>query len=95
MRIDGSEGAAGAVVDGNASNLDLADNPFYRRFEDSIELSPDIAKLPAARGSGAVRDLLEAAQLSPELAAQLAALADAGYIDRDAYRARIVDLIRG
>ncbi|MDR2260070.1 MAG: hypothetical protein LBE06_03880, partial [Azoarcus sp.] len=24
-RIDGSEGAAGAVVDGNASNLDLAD----------------------------------------------------------------------
>jgi hypothetical protein len=68
IRADGSEGAAGTMTEGTAANLNLADNPFYRQFEDSIELSPEVAGLPDMRGSGAVRDLREAAQLSPELA---------------------------
>ena len=84
-RADGSEGTAG--------NLNLADNPFYREFEDSIELSPEVASLPDMRGSGAVRDLREAAQLSPELSAQLSELVEAGHIDRAEYREQIVSLI--
>jgi hypothetical protein len=84
------------VVEGGASALDLASNPFYRQFTDAIELSPEIGALPAMRGSGAVRDLREAAQLSPELAGQLAeltALSETGNLGRGEYQARIASLI--
>ncbi|GHT91673.1 hypothetical protein FACS1894116_00600 [Betaproteobacteria bacterium] len=92
-RTDGSEGAAGNVIEGNAANLDLAHNPFYREFTDRIELSPEIARLPDMQGSGAVRDLREAAQGSSSLASQLQSLADAGLISREDYKDRIENLV--
>jgi Ca2+-binding RTX toxin-like protein len=78
---------------GTAANLNLAANSFYRQFEDSVELDADVAKLPKMKGSGAVRDLREAAQLSPELAEQLSELAKASNIGRDVYREKIIGLI--
>jgi hypothetical protein len=79
VKTDGSEEAAGNVIgEGNAGNLDLASNPFYREFEDKILLSEAVAQLPDMQGSGAVRDLREAAQLSPELQSRLQALVDVG-----------------
>jgi hypothetical protein len=60
VRGDGSEGS----VNGNqslAANLDLASNPFYREHTDSIALSDSVKALPGMQGSGAVRDLQEAA----------------------------------
>ena len=62
------------TVNGNqslAANLDLASNPFYREFTDKVELRPEISILPDMRGSGAVRDLLEAANGSASLASLL------------------------
>ncbi|MDR2925971.1 MAG: hypothetical protein LBU76_08530, partial [Azoarcus sp.] len=84
-RADGSTGTA--------SDLNLADNPFYREFTNSIQISEEIAKLPDMQGSGAVRDLREAAQLSPELAEKLSALAEAGYLDRGEFREKIIEII--
>jgi len=51
-----------------AANLDLSSNPFYRKYTDTIEISEEIAALPDMQGSGAVRDLREAASQSTELA---------------------------
>jgi len=51
-----------------AANLDLSSNPFYREYTDTIEISEEIAALPDMQGSGAVRDLREAASQSAELA---------------------------
>jgi len=51
-----------------AANLDLSSNPFYREFTDTVEISEEIAALPDMQGSGAVRDLREAASQSAELA---------------------------
>jgi len=65
-RLDGSAGE----VNGNqslAANLDLASNPFYREYTDHIELSEEVAALPNMQGSGAVRDLQEAAMLDAGL----------------------------
>ena len=84
-RADGSQG--------NAGDLNLASNAFYRKFTDEIPLTDAIAALPGMRGAGAVRDLREAAQLSPELAAQLTALAEAGNIERAEYREKIIALV--
>ncbi|GHU32407.1 hypothetical protein FACS189497_13970 [Betaproteobacteria bacterium] len=81
------------MLEGNASNLDLAHNPFYRELENKIELSEAVAKLPDMRGSGAVRDLREAAQGSSGLASQLQSLADAGLISREDYKARITRIV--
>ena len=66
VRGDGSEGA----INGNqslAANLDLATNPFYREYTDRIELSDSVRALPDMKGSGAVRDLREAAMLDAGL----------------------------
>ena len=63
---DGSEGALGAVS-GGLADINLADNPFYREFTDTIELTEEAAALPTMQGSGATRDLQEAATLSPDL----------------------------
>jgi len=57
---DGSSGTGG--------NLDLASNPFYRTFAEKLPISEVAARLPEMQGSGAVRDLREAASQSPKLA---------------------------
>lgn len=61
-RVDGSNGLAGDLL--------LAMNHFFRDFSGSlepIEISQEAASLPNIRGSGAVRDLTEAASLSEDL----------------------------
>ncbi|MBI5907703.1 MAG: hypothetical protein HY853_03855 [Burkholderiales bacterium] len=72
IKSDGSEGTLGNVT-GAMADIDLADNPFYRSFGDTIPSTPDTATLPDMQGSGALRDLREASSLSPELASALAA----------------------
>ena len=70
VRGDGSEGA----VNGNqslAANLDLASNPFYREYTDKPVLTDEVAALPDMRGSGAVRDLRDAAMQNGALRAVL------------------------
>jgi len=84
-RADGSTGTTG--------DLNFASNPFYREFTDKIQISDEIAELPNMQGSGAVRDLCEAAQLSPDLAAKLSALVEAGNIDRSECQAKIIEII--
>ncbi|SDY86879.1 calcium-binding protein, partial [Nitrosomonas sp. Nm33] len=62
--------AAHLTVDGEGQtgNLDLANNPFYREFVNSIPLTEEAFSLPDVQGSGLVRDLREAVSLSPALA---------------------------
>ncbi|MDY0012327.1 MAG: hypothetical protein RBS40_05470 [Rhodocyclaceae bacterium] len=51
-RANGTTGTAGDVsLDGNAANLDLASNPFYREFTDSLPITGQAAGL-AARSIG-------------------------------------------
>ncbi len=58
-------------VDLTASNLDLADNPFYREFSDVIPHSDAARLLPEMGGSGLLRDLREAMSLGTSQAARL------------------------
>jgi Ca2+-binding RTX toxin-like protein len=51
----------------NYTDAWFAENPFYREFTEAIELSEAVAALPNIKGSGAVRDLQEAAMLSEPL----------------------------
>jgi len=62
--------AAHLTVDGTGEtgNLDLANNPFYREFVDTIPPTEQALNLPDNKGSGWVLDLREAASLSPILA---------------------------
>jgi hypothetical protein len=66
VRGDGTEGEIN-VNQSLAANLDLAANPFYREYTDSIELDSAAQALPDMQGSGAVRDLREAAMLDAGL----------------------------
>ena len=45
----------------------LAEDRFHRQFTDTIAITTDIAQLPDMQGAGQVRDLREAASLSPAL----------------------------
>ncbi len=76
VRGDGTSGA----INGNqslAANLDLASNPFYREYTDKQEPTTETAALPDMRGSGAVRDLREAAAQNVDLRAALASYSQA------------------
>ncbi len=65
--------AAHLMVDGTGQtgNLDLANNPFYREFTDTIPTTEQALNLPDTKGSGFVRDLCEAVSLSPTVASVL------------------------
>ncbi|MEE1896668.1 hypothetical protein V0R51_27520, partial [Pseudomonas otitidis] len=76
VRGDGSEGTVNANQS-LAANLDLASNPFYREFTDSIALDDAAKALPDMKGSGAVRDLREASMLNAELKTLLATYSQA------------------
>ncbi|OCA58221.1 hemolysin [Xylella fastidiosa subsp. pauca 11399] len=68
-RTDGRNGTVG--------NLQLGVDPFYRDYRgahDTVTISDAARALPAISGSGAVRDLQEAASLSPALLAAVQAL---------------------
>ncbi|MEQ9728076.1 hypothetical protein ABRP29_20800, partial [Pseudomonas sp. WHRI 8822A] len=74
VRTDGSEG----VVNGNQSvvaNLDLASNPFYREYPNTNPAAS--SSLPGLKGSGAVRDLRDAAASSSGLNSALSVYAQA------------------
>jgi hypothetical protein len=58
-------------VDLQASNLELANNPFYRQFSDIIPLTAAAKALPEMGGSGWLRDLREAMSLGTAGAQQL------------------------
>jgi RTX calcium-binding nonapeptide repeat (4 copies) len=60
-------------VDLQASNLDLANNPFYREFTDRISLTDAAKALPEMGGSGVLRDLRQAMSLGTPAAATLTA----------------------
>ena len=70
IKSDGSEGAVGQIT-GGIADIDLADNPFYRTFPDTIPLTEQAQALPGMQGSGMVRDLQEAVSLNPTLGTAL------------------------
>jgi len=70
-RTDGTTG--GTVAASGLADVNLADDTFHREFTDRLDTGT-VADLPDMQGSGAVRDLREAASQSPELAATLAQL---------------------
>ncbi|MBU3696300.1 calcium-binding protein [Dechloromonas sp.] len=74
-KTNGQTGAVGEVTTSSVGNLDLASNPFYREYTDHIPLTADAAKLPGLQGSGAVRDLQEAASLNAALITDVSGLA--------------------
>jgi hypothetical protein len=85
--------AAHLTVDGTGQtgNLNLANNPFYREFVDSIPFTEEALNLPDTKGSGLVRDLREAVSLSPVLASALSSyVSQTGYIDQ---KAQLDDLL--
>jgi Ca2+-binding RTX toxin-like protein len=63
---------------GVSGDVYFEDNPFYREFADSIEIPAELASVANMRGSGAVRDLREAAATSGDLQDALAAYSAAG-----------------
>ncbi len=71
-RTDGSSGTTGEVT-GNLGDINLAQDTFHRQFTTHPDTSA-VASLPDMRGSGAVRDLREAASQSPALATTLGQL---------------------
>jgi hypothetical protein len=77
-KTNGSTGTVGDFTTGSSGNLDLAQNPFYREFADNIPLTATTQHLPDMQGSGAVRDLRQAASLSGALASSLQAVVSAG-----------------
>ncbi|MBF7686568.1 hypothetical protein I2F17_12140, partial [Acinetobacter sp. B10A] len=79
-RTDGMTGEANANQS-LAANLDLEENLFYREFTDQIKVSDAVSKLPDMRGSGAVRDLQQAAMLNSQLEKVLAKYAQANTRD--------------
>ncbi len=76
VRSDGTEGGLGAVT-AQMGDIDLAENTFYSQFTDIIQLTEEAALLPEMNGSGQVRNLREAASLSPALAALLTQYSEA------------------
>ena len=61
------------TVSMQAGNLDLANNPFFRQFNDSVTLTAAARALPEMGGSGLLRDLREAMSLGTPYAAKLVA----------------------
>jgi hypothetical protein len=66
-------------------------NPFYRAFVKPIALTSEVEALPDMRGSGMVRDMREAASISPIFAQKLAEYATAN--TREAQLLRLDDLV--
>ena len=74
VRSDGSSGTLGAVE--QLADINLANNPFYSEFTDTIPLTEATQSLPDMQGAGMVRSLRQAASLqTPEGTALASALA--------------------
>lgn len=83
-RTDGATGQAGS--------FDLAQNGFAREFTTALPVSDTAQALPDFKGSGWVRDLREAATLSPELITLANQAKDAP--TRAGYKAAVAQLMR-
>ncbi|MDR3154880.1 MAG: hypothetical protein LBW85_11600 [Deltaproteobacteria bacterium] len=84
LKKDGSPGALADAV--------LFSDTRMRRFREAVPVPDDVKEgLPNARGSGMVRDLHEAAALSPEVRRHLEAFAGSGR--RSEQRAILADLL--
>jgi len=66
-KTNGQTGTVGDFTTGGTGNLDLAQNPFYSDFTDTITLTDAARAVPNMQGSGMVRDLQEAASLDGAL----------------------------
>jgi hypothetical protein len=75
LKTNGSLGATATVS--NLADINLAVDTFQRQFPDHISVTTQAAALPDMQGSGALRDLREAASQSTSLAAILAQYAAA------------------
>ena len=69
-KTDGSTGTAGVTA--GMADINLAVDTFHRTFADVIPTTVDTAALPDMQGSGAVRDLREAASIQSAEGATLA-----------------------
>ena len=80
-----SDGTAGELVEvtGDLADIDLASNPFYSDFTDTVPLTAEAQALAPIQGAGAVRDLREAASLSGDLSASVSA-----YLSQTTYTGR-------
>jgi hypothetical protein len=76
-RLDGSASFTLHGLARTYTDAWLAENPFTRRFSDAPTLDAAARNLPQMQGSGAVRDLREAAGQSPELSRLLTAFSQA------------------
>ncbi|MDX1692812.1 MAG: hypothetical protein R3208_03545, partial [Ketobacteraceae bacterium] len=76
---------------GTTGSLDLAENNFYREFENPIDVPEELKGLPDMQGSGAVRDLQHAAATSTQLQSTLAQYSQA--TSRDEQMALLDQLI--
>ena len=94
IRSDGSGGTLGAAE--QLADVDLASNPFYSEFTDSIPLTAEAQTLPDMNGAGQVRSLRQAASLATPageaLASQLAAFA--AETTRSGQQARLNGLLK-
>jgi len=95
-RLDGTrlDGVGSFLLGGESrayTDAWFAENPFHRNFTTPVEPSAATATLPSVEGSGAVRDLREAATLSPVLGDLLVQFAAVG--TRDAQRALLEPLL--
>jgi len=70
IRSDGSGGTLGAAE--QLADVDLASNPFFSEFTDSIPLTEAAQALPGMNGAGQVRSLQQAASLATSEGAALA-----------------------
>jgi len=93
-RSDGSTTQVDSI-ELTASNLNLADNPFYRQFTDTIPLTAEAKAAPEMGGAGWLRDLREAMSLGTASAAGFAAKVAqfSSATTRDAQMALLDDLI--
>ncbi|MDR2549748.1 MAG: hypothetical protein LBD10_06090 [Desulfobulbus sp.] len=82
---------ADAVGIGDAANLDLIENPFFSQFTNHIALTEQAKALPSVSGSGMVRELREAASLSPELAGTATILSATA--DRATFMSRLDEML--
>ncbi len=76
IKSDGSSGTLGEVI-GNLGDINLVQDTFHRRFTETLDTSA-VSQLPDMQGAGQVRNLREAATLSPALAQLLRDYAAAG-----------------
>ncbi|HSH96830.1 MAG: calcium-binding protein [Methylophilaceae bacterium] len=79
---NGTNGTAGIAA--NLADVNLVQDTFTSQFTDHIPLTTQAATLPTLQGSGQVRNLQEAASLSPTLANLLTQFASASRADQHA-----------